>query len=101
MDLRAFLTVFTFLTVILILFSMGLGLTVAQVTALGRQPGLLLPSARRRQVITPLLAWVTAQVLGLPPEVAAGLIIVTAAPGPFAGWSWRSARAATCRTRRR
>jgi BASS family bile acid:Na+ symporter len=84
-DLRAFLTVFTALAAILILFSMGLGLTVAQGVALWRQPGLLLRSLAAADVIAPLLAWVTAQVLRLPLEVAAGLIVVAAAPGPSLG----------------
>jgi BASS family bile acid:Na+ symporter len=65
----------------LIMFGMGLTLTGPQLTAVLRRPRWLLLGIGLQFLIMPTLAWGLAELLGLPPTLAAGLILVGACPG--------------------
>lgn len=65
----------------LIMFGMGLTLTGPQLTGVLRRPRWLLLGIGLQFLIMPTLAWSLAELLGLPPTLAAGLILVGACPG--------------------
>lgn len=65
----------------LIMFGMGLTLTGPQLTAVLRRPRYLLLGIGLQFLIMPALAWGLAELLQLPPTLAAGLILVGACPG--------------------
>lgn len=65
----------------LIMFGMGLTLTGPQLAAVLRRPRWLLQGIGLQFLIMPTLAWAIAAKLGLPPTLAAGLILVGACPG--------------------
>ena len=64
-----------------IMFGMGLSLTFADFAALAPKWRLVLVGALLQFTVMPALAWLLANVLGLPPEAALGVILVGACPG--------------------
>ena len=63
------------------MFGMGLSLTFADFAALAPKWRLVLVGALLQFTVMPGLAWLLANVLGLPPEAALGVILVGACPG--------------------
>jgi BASS family bile acid:Na+ symporter len=65
----------------LIMFSMGLTLTVEDFKRVVRMPGVILLGVLMQFGLMPLLAWLIAASLQMSPLLAAGLILVGACPG--------------------
>lgn len=64
-----------------IMFCMGLTLTLPDFARIAKRPWMVLIGVVLQYVIMPTLAWLIALVLQLPPELAAGVILVGCAPG--------------------
>jgi len=64
-----------------IMFCMGLTLTLPDFARIAKRPWMVLIGVVLQYVIMPLTAWAIAFALGLPPELAAGVILVGCAPG--------------------
>jgi len=64
-----------------IMFAMGATLRVGDFAAVLRRPGLLVLGTLLPFAGMPALAWLVARGLGLPPELAVGLVLVGACPG--------------------
>ena len=73
------------LTVLIMLFSTGLGMTFQQVTVLWRKPGKLAKSLLAAVVLAPFVSYIVLYVAGLiitvPEEVFVGLMLMSAASG--------------------
>jgi BASS family bile acid:Na+ symporter len=73
------------LTVLIMLFSTGLGMTFQQVTVLWRKPGKLAKSLLAAVVLAPFVSYVVLYVAGLvmevPEEVFVGVMLLSAASG--------------------
>lgn len=65
----------------LIMLGMGLTLRPADFAVVVRRPWPLLLGVAAQYLVMPLLAYALAKLLGLSPELAAGLVLVGAAPG--------------------
>jgi bile acid:Na+ symporter, BASS family len=65
----------------LIMLGMGTTLRLADFAVVARRPWALLLGVAAQYVVMPGVAWVLAQALDLPAAVAAGVILVGAAPG--------------------
>lgn len=65
----------------IIMFAMGLTLTPPDFVLVVKRPLPVLLGVVAQYVIMPLLGWAIAAVLGLPPELAVGVILVGCAPG--------------------
>ena len=77
----ALITVFLPLALAVIMFSLGLGLTVADFARVAAQPKAFGIGAFSQLVTIPLVAWIIATLFGLPPELAVGLMILSLCPG--------------------
>ncbi len=64
-----------------IMFFMGLTLTLPDFARIAKRPWMVLVGVVLQYLIMPLLAWVITIALQLPPELAAGVILVGCAPG--------------------
>jgi BASS family bile acid:Na+ symporter len=64
-----------------VMFGMGMTLTVADFAAAVRRPRLVATGVGLQYGVMPLAAWGIAVALGLPPEALAGMVIVGASPG--------------------
>ncbi|MEC4020958.1 bile acid:sodium symporter family protein [Streptomyces sp. H27-D2] len=64
----------------IVMFSMGLTLTLPDFTAVARRPWAVGLGLVAHYVIMPGLGWLIATVLDLPPQLAAGVILVGCAP---------------------
>ncbi len=64
-----------------VMFGMGLTLTPADFAAALRRPAVLALGVALQFAVMPALAWALARLLGLPPALLAGLVLVGAAPG--------------------
>ena len=64
-----------------IMFCMGLTLTLPDFARIAKRPWMVLVGVVLQYGIMPFLAWVIALTLQLPPELAAGVILVGCAPG--------------------
>lgn len=64
-----------------IMFLMGITLTLGDFTRIAKRPWVVLLGTVAQFVIMPLAGWAIAKVLGLSPELAAGVILVGCAPG--------------------
>ena len=73
------------LTVLIMLFSIGLGMTFQQVTVLWRKPGKLAKSLLAAVVLAPFVSYIVLYVAGLiitvPEEVFVGVMLLSAASG--------------------
>ncbi|MGB1800475.1 MAG: bile acid:sodium symporter family protein [Gammaproteobacteria bacterium] len=65
----------------LIMFSMGITLTLDDFKRVFKQPRLILLGVSLQYILMPLIAWGLAKVLSLPVAMAAGLILLGACPG--------------------
>lgn len=65
----------------LIMLSMGLTLSARDFAILAKSPGAMAVGAVAQYTVMPLLAWGVAKALHLPPELAAGLVLVGCCPG--------------------
>jgi BASS family bile acid:Na+ symporter len=75
------ITVFLPLALAIIMFSLGLGLTVADFARVARQPKAFAVGAAAQLVAIPLCAYAIAVAFSLPPELAVGLMILSLCPG--------------------
>jgi bile acid:Na+ symporter, BASS family len=64
-----------------VMFGMGMTLSWRSFAEVARRPGTVALGLALQYSLMPLLAWVIALGLGLPPYLAAGLILVGASPG--------------------
>ena len=64
-----------------LIFAIGLGSTLGDLTYLWRRPGLLLRSLLAMYVLVPLAAFLLAQVLPLAPAVKAGMLVLAVSAG--------------------
>ena len=65
----------------LVMFGMGMTLTWQSFGVVLRQPGRIGLGLALQYLVMPLAAWAVALVLGLPPALLAGLVLVGASPG--------------------
>nr|WP_282571417.1 bile acid:sodium symporter family protein [Methylonatrum kenyense] len=65
----------------LVMLGMGMTLKLADFSRIVRRPGPIFLAAALQWTVMPLAAWLLAMLLNLPPLLAAGLILVGAAPG--------------------
>ncbi len=65
----------------LVMFAMGLTLTPADFGRALRRPGVIALGVALQYAVMPAAAWLVAVVLGLPPLLLAGLVLVGASPG--------------------
>src|SRR5689334_13625504 len=72
--------VFLPLALSFIMFSLGLGLTIADFRNIVRQPRALLVGLVCHFVLLPVIAWFLVRWAGLPPAIAVGFMIVAACP---------------------
>lgn len=70
------------LSIVLVVFSLGLGTTFAQVTSLIHRPWLLVRSLLSMNFFMPLLAVILAFTFNLTPEVKAALLFLSVSPVP-------------------
>lgn len=64
-----------------VMFGMGLTLTLPDFARIAKRPWMVLIGVVLQYVIMPLTAWLIVLALQLPPELAAGVILVGCAPG--------------------
>lgn len=64
-----------------IMFGLGLGLTVADFARIGRRPGIVVLALGLQVIVLPLLAFGLVTLLGLPPLLAVGMMVLAASPG--------------------
>lgn len=67
-----------------VMFAMGATLTPADFARAAKAPRAVAAGVGMQYVLMPLFSWMTARALGLPPELAAGLIVVGCCPGGVA-----------------
>lgn len=72
--------IFLPLALCFIMFSLGLGLTVADFSNIVRQPRALLVGIVCHFILLPVIAWLLVRWAGLPPTLAVGFMIVAACP---------------------
>lgn len=65
----------------IVMFGMGMTLTVEDFKAVGRRPWEVLIGAAAQFVIMPCVAWALVKLFALPPELAIGVILVGTCPG--------------------
>lgn len=64
-----------------VMFCMGLTMTPPDLKGIARRPWAVALGVAAQYVVMPGLGWAIAHVLGLPPQLAAGVILVGCAPG--------------------
>ena len=69
------------LSLAFIMFSLGLGLTIADFKRVAKQPLAFTVGATGQLVVLPLVAWGLARGFGLSPELSVGLMILAFSPG--------------------
>ena len=65
----------------IIMFGLGLGLTVADFTRLPKIPRDFIVGFFGQVILLPIVAFILIQIISLPPELALGTMIIAAAPG--------------------
>ncbi len=65
----------------LVMLGMGLTLTADSFAAVARRPALVALGVALQFLVMPLAGWLLGLALGLPPQLAAGVVLVGAAPG--------------------
>ena len=66
---------------IIIMFGLGLGLTVTDFTRLTKYPRDFVVGFFGQVILLPIVAFILIQIISLPPELALGTMIIAAAPG--------------------
>ncbi|MDP1733343.1 MAG: bile acid:sodium symporter family protein [Sulfuritalea sp.] len=64
-----------------IMFALGLGLTLADFGRVFRQPRAIAAGLASQMLLLPLVGFAVALLFGLPPDMAAGLMLIAACPG--------------------
>ncbi len=64
-----------------IMLTLGLGLTLADFGRVFRKPRAIAAGLASQMLLLPLVAFSVAQLFGLPPDMAAGLMLIAACPG--------------------
>ncbi len=64
-----------------VMFGMGMTLTWRNFTEVLKRPGMIGLGVLLQYLVMPLAAWLIAELLGLPPYLMAGLVLVGACPG--------------------
>lgn len=72
---------FTTIALSIVMLAMGLTLKVDDFRELFRIPRVVIIAAVSQYTVMPLSGWLIAKILGLPPELAVGLILVACCPG--------------------
>ncbi|WP_353310268.1 bile acid:sodium symporter family protein [Shimia sp. NS0008-38b] len=93
-DMEVFVTGFLPLTVVLIMFSLGLDLSPADFRRIAERPRAFCIGALNQIILLPLIAYVIILVFGFTAETAVGIMILAACPGgaasniitKLAGW---------------
>ena len=65
----------------IIMFGLGLGLTVSDFTRLLKTPRDFIVGFFGQVILLPIVAFILIQIISLPPEIALGTMIIAAAPG--------------------
>lgn len=65
----------------LVMFGMGMTLTLANFAEVLRRPGVIALGVALQFLLMPFIAWALAKILGLPPLLLAGMVLVGASPG--------------------
>lgn len=66
---------------IIIMFGLGLGLTVADFKRLTKYPGDFIVGFFGQVILLPIVAFILIYIISLPPELALGTMLIAAAPG--------------------
>ena len=66
---------------IIIMFGLGLGLTVADFKRLTKYPGDFIIGFFGQVILLPIVAFILIHIISLPPELALGTMLIAAAPG--------------------
>ena len=66
---------------IIIMFGLGLGLTLADFKRLTKYPGDFIVGFFGQVILLPIVAFILIQIISLPPELALGTMLIAAAPG--------------------
>ena len=66
---------------IIIMFGLGLGLTVADFKRLTKYPGDFIVGFFGQVILLPIVAFILIHIISLPPELALGTMLIAAAPG--------------------
>jgi BASS family bile acid:Na+ symporter len=82
MSLAALITLALKMSVMLIVFSLGLGISAADVLYLGRRPGLLIRSLVSMDIAMPLVVGAMTTIVNLHPPVKIALVALAIAPVP-------------------
>ncbi len=79
--MESLLTIFLPLSLAVIMFSLGLGLTVDDFKRVATRPFAFGVGAINQIVLLPIIAFIIASLAGLPPELSLGLMILAFCPG--------------------
>lgn len=75
------LTIFLPLALAVMMFSLGLGLTIADFARIARQPKAFAVGAASQLVAIPSVAFAICMIFDFPPDIAVGLMILSVCPG--------------------
>lgn len=75
------ISLFLPIALVIIMFSLGLGLTISDFSRVALKPRAFLVGAAAQLLLLPALAYTLATVFRLPPELAVGLMILSFCPG--------------------
>ena len=65
----------------IIMFGLGLGLTIGDFTRVIRNPRDFLVGFLCQVILLPIIAFILISIISLPPEIALGVMVIAAAPG--------------------
>ena len=65
----------------IIMFGLGLGLTLGDFTRVLKNPGDFLVGFLCQVILLPIIAFILINIISLPPEIALGVMVIAAAPG--------------------
>ena len=65
----------------IIMFGLGLGLTVGDFTRVLKNPRDFLIGFLCQVILLPIIAFILISIISLPPEIALGVMVIAAAPG--------------------
>ena len=65
----------------IIMFGLGLGLTIGDFTRVLKNPRDFLVGFLCQVILLPIIAFILISIISLPPEIALGVMVIAAAPG--------------------
>jgi len=65
----------------IIMFGLGLGLTIGDFTRVIKNPRDFLVGFLCQVILLPIIAFILINIISLPPEIALGVMVIAAAPG--------------------